>query len=122
MYKNKKLEIMRKLAVILIAFIAVLCAMGSEEPTTNELQDSRMRMHLFMESSAKSSLNYKNTYEKESISVSYNVEENRIYGVIHYSGKNAFGISKNYVGKISVNLNKDFTINSNDKTSKFVIN
>ena len=113
---------MKKLAIILIAFIAVLFAMGSGESTTNELKDSKIRLHRFMERSAKSSLNYKSTYEKRSISVSYNVKENRIYGVIYYSGKNAFGISKSYQGKISVNLNKDFTINSNDKTSKFVIN
>ena len=51
----------------------------------------------------------------------FNTVKNRIYGTISYSGKNAFGVSKMYIGKISVNLNKDFTIDSKDKTSKFVI-
>ena len=116
---------------VIFGFILVVMLFNTvKDDTVNELSDSEIRMRRYMESSAKSSLNYPSTYNKGYISITYNksyisiiynAEENRIYGTISYSGKNAFGISKNYIGKISVNLNKDFTIDSKDKTSKFVI-
>tara|TARA_R110000744_G_scaffold49956_2_gene108257 strand:- start:75 stop:431 length:357 start_codon:yes stop_codon:yes gene_type:complete len=107
---------------VIFGFILLIMLFNTvKDDTVNELSDSEIRMRRYMESSAKSSLNYPSTYNKGYISITYNAEENRIYGTISYSGKNAFGISKNYIGKISVNLNKDFTIDSKDKTSKFVI-